>query len=101
MVTRRRERSGRVTVVIGLLCLATLTSAVGLALWTEMALGAAALVALLCGCVATRIMHSEARLIWRETARDRAGQAAAFRDLHAQSSSDHLRFAAAMSERLA
>src|SRR3954468_5535008 len=79
---RRRPRSGRVMVAVGLLCLATGTAGVALALTTAMALGAAVLVALVCGWAATRLVHSEVLLAWRDSARDRARQAAAFRDLH-------------------
>ena len=80
-VTRRRQRSTRITVAVGLLVLAALAvlGAVVSGSWALTAL--AAVVALVLGGAATKITHSELLATRRDWARDRAEQAQAYRRL--------------------
>ncbi len=98
--SRRRPRSARVTLAVALLCLAT-TAAVGaLVLGDARGLGAAVLVVVGCGWTALRLACTELRLLRRHAARDRAWQAAAYRDHVSRASAEHAAFAAAMTHRL-
>jgi hypothetical protein len=100
-VSRRRQRSVRVTVAVALLAVATL--AVLLALPTQSAplLSVAAVFALLCGWAAARIVYSELVQSRREAAADRAAQAQAYKAMFSERASEHAQFTTAMTERLA
>src|SRR5215213_2435009 len=99
--SRRRPRSARVTLAVVLLALAT-AAAVGALVTRDGAVLAGVLVAAVgCGWLALRLSCSELRLLRRHTARDRAWQAAAFRDHVSRASVEHAAFAAAMTQRLA
>ena len=96
---RRRPRSGRVTAAAGLL--GATTGAGALALVAGEALRAALVAALVGGWLAVGLTSAELQLLRRQGARDRAWQAAAFRDHSDRLSTEHARFAAAMARRLA
>lgn len=98
---RRRPRSGRVGVAVAMLFLATAAGVLALAAGDARALGAALLLAVVLGWVALGVTGVELRLLRLHAARDRAWQAAAFRDHVATTSAEHEAFAAAMTQRLA
>ena len=98
---RRRPRSARVCLGVVPLGAATLGSLAALASGDPRSLGAALVVALACGWLVLRLASTELRLLRRCTARDRAWQAAAFRDHATETSAQHAAFAAAMTRRLA
>ena len=100
-VSRRRQRSVRVTVAAALLSLATL--AVVLALPTQSAgwLSVSSVVALVCGFAAARIVYNELVQSRREAATDRAAQAQAYRSMFSERAEEHAEFTTAMTERLA
>lgn len=89
----------RVTVVVGLLLAAACCVAVsvGSGVWT----GAAAVVALLGGVGAARIMQAEVVQARRDAALDRARQAQGYQRLSTRSATEHARFATTMTNRLA
>ena len=98
---RRRQRSTRLTVAVTLLTIAAVlvTAAfLGDVAWFQ---ALAAVSAVVLGAAATRITHSE--LVWSrlDHARDRAGQAQAYRSLTEQRTAEHTAFAAAMRARVA
>jgi hypothetical protein len=98
--SRRRQRSVRVTVAVGLLVVATAGVVLALSLASVPALSVASVFSLVCGWAAARIVYTELVQSRRAHARDRATQAKSFRDLFAERSTEHASFAAAMSDRL-
>lgn len=97
---RRRQRSVRVTVAVGLLALATIAVLAALPTRSFGWLAAAAILALICAWAAARIIHNELAQSRRENAADRAGQAAAYRGLFAERAEEHAAFASAMTDKL-
>lgn len=98
--SRRRQRSVRVTVAVGLMALGTAAVLVALSLATVTALSIASVLSLVCGWAAARIVYTELVQSRRTHARDRAAQAQSFRALFTERSAEHASFAAAMSDRL-
>jgi hypothetical protein len=97
---RRRQRSTRLTVAVVLIAFAALAVA-GAALSRSWSLTAiAAVLGVVLGAAATRITHSELMQARRDAARDRAEQAAAYHELTAARSAEHVNFAATMQSRL-
>ncbi len=98
--SRRRQRSVRVTVAIGLLALGTAAVVVALSLATVTALSTASVFSLVCGWAAARIVYSELIESRRVHARDRSAQAQSFVALFTERSEEHASFASAMSDRV-
>ena len=98
--SRRRPRSTRSALAAGVLALASLAAVVALAAGRVQLLGAAVLLSVGCGWLAFRLTTTELRLLRRHAARDRAWQAAAFRDHATRASEEHAAFAGAMTQRL-
>jgi hypothetical protein len=97
---RRRQRSVRVTVAIVLLTLATVV-VLGAVLaqaspWSSIA----AVLAVLCGWAAVRIVHVELVQSRVEAATDRAALAQAYLGVYAERVAEHADFSSAMTERL-
>jgi hypothetical protein len=80
--------------------LATLAVLVALSVSGAAALSAAAVLSVVCGWCAVRILWTEVRQNRRFHAADRAAQARAFRELVTRRSADHAAFATAMTDRL-
>ena len=99
--SRRRPRSARVLLGAVVLTVATVATVAALATGDARALGAAAALAVGCGWLVLRMTCTELRLLRLHSARDRAWQAAAFRDHVSQAAAEHAAFAAAMTRRLA
>jgi hypothetical protein len=97
---RRRQRSVRVTVAVTLLVLATAFVLVALPTQSPVWLSTAAVVALLCGWAAARIVYSELVQSRREAAADRAAQARAYQVMFAGRAAEHAALTAAMTDRL-
>ncbi len=97
---RRRQRSVRVTVAVLLLSLATLAVLLALPGQSPLWLSAAAVLALLCGWAAARIVYNELAQSRREAAADRAAQAQAYRSMFSERASEHAEFTTAMTDRL-
>ena len=103
--TRRRRRSTRVTVAVGLILLAALgvsgaAVAVASADVSWMLLAGAAALAVLLGAVATRITHSELADSRREAAADRAKLAQGYSHLTAQRATEHAAYVATIESRI-
>lgn len=98
--SRHRRRSVRRSLAVGVLGAAALVIAMALAVGDPRWWFAAALVGLLAGVVATRIVSNELAQARREAARDRADQAVAFQQLNASRVREHTAHSAAMSARL-
>jgi hypothetical protein len=88
-----------VSLAVVVLLLAALV--VALALGTGRSVGMAAVVALVGGAAATRIVVNEMARVRRDGARSLAEQAVSYRQLSRRAAAEHLRFAAAMGARLA
>ena len=97
---RRRQRSVRVTVAVVLLCVATAAVVAALPSQSPVWLSLAAVVSLVCGWAAARIVYSELVQSRREAALDRVAQAESYRELFAARASDHAEFTSAMADRL-
>ncbi len=97
---RRRQRSVRVTVAVGLLALATVLELLALPTQSPVWLSISSVVALLCGWAAARIVYSELVQSRREAAADRAAQAEAYRSVFAARIAEHLEFTTTMTGRL-
>lgn len=98
---RRRQRSLRVVVAAVLIATATVVVLVAMLLGSVTALSVAAVLSVVCGAAATRIVHAEMVQDRRERARDRASHARQFRTLFVDQAAQHAAFATAMRERLA
>lgn len=79
--SRRRQRSTRLTVAVGLLVLAAVLVAGAVVSGVGLLVVIAAALGVLLGAAATRITHSELMASRREAARDRAEQAKAYATL--------------------
>jgi hypothetical protein len=98
---RRRQRSVRVTVAVGLLSLATLAVLGSLPTQSPLWLGLASTSAIVLSWAALRIMWTEVLQSRRENSADRAAAAAAYRELFGVRAAEHAEFTAEMTERLA
>lgn len=98
---RRRQRSIRVTVSVALLALAAIVVVAALVRQSTTVLSIAALVALVCGVVATRIMQTELAQSRRGAAAERSAQAQNYRALAGKRSEENTAFATMMRERVA
>ncbi|MFC6696115.1 hypothetical protein [Nocardioides daphniae] len=98
---RRRQRSTRITVAVGLLVLAAalVLGATATGQFTLVLLSALAAVAL--GAASTRITWSELAQTRRDAAADRAHQAEAYRDITARRTAENVAFAQSMRARIA
>ena len=101
VLVRRRPHGARPTLGAGALAVATAAGALALVAGTAALLAAALLAALLAGWLAFRLTCTELRLHRLHAVRDRAWQAAGFRDHVARTAAEHTEFAAAMTRRLA
>src|SRR6478735_9398474 len=88
-VTRRRQRSIRVTTAVGLIVLAALVVAGAAVSGSWLLVTIAAGLGVLLGAAATRITHTELVASRVSAARDRATQAKAFNELSDQRSAEH------------
>ena len=98
---RRRQRSVRVSVSVGLLGAATVAVLGTLPTQSPVWLSAGSVLALLLSWAAVRIMWTEVLQSRRENASDRAAAAAAYRELFGVRAAEHAEFTTAMTERLA
>ncbi|HEY6932392.1 MAG TPA: hypothetical protein VI452_03265 [Marmoricola sp.] len=98
---RRRQRSVRVTVAVSLLGIATVAVLVALPTQSPVLLSISAVLAIVLGWAAARMMWTEVLQSRREQATDRAAAASAYKSLFAQRAAEHAEFTAAMTERLA
>lgn len=103
--TRRRQRTTRVTVAVGLTLLAGLSVtgaavAVASADVTWVVLAGAAALAVVLGAVATRITHSELIDARRAAAADRAKLAQGYSHLTAQRAAEHAAYVATIESRI-
>jgi hypothetical protein len=97
---RRRQRSVRVTVAVGLLSLASVVVLLALPTQSPLWLSLASVVALVCGWAAARIVYTELAQSRRDNAADRAAQAQAYRSLFSARASEHAEFTTAMTDRI-
>ena len=97
---RRRQRSTRLTVAVVLLVISALLVAWAVVDDLAWLRSVAAVVAVLLGATATRITHSELMATRREAARDRAQQAADYRDLTERRTAENAVFAADMRRKI-
>ena len=98
---RRRQRSVRLTVAVGLLSAATAAVVATLPTQSPVLLSVSAVAALLLAWAAVRIMWTEVLQSRREHAADRAATASAYRSLFSERAAEHAEFTTAMTERLA
>ncbi len=98
--SRRRPRSARSVLAVGVLSLASVGALGALVSGSPQLLVAAVVLAVGCGWLALRLTTTELKLLRRHAARDRAWQAAAFRDHATRASEEHAAFATAMTQRL-
>jgi hypothetical protein len=100
VTSRRRPRSARLSLAVVLLSLATAAAVVAVVAGRAELLAAAAVAAVVCGWLTLRLAATELRLLRRHAARDRAWQAALFRDHVSRTAEAHADFATAMHRRL-
>ena len=98
---RRRQRSVRLTVAVGLLSAATAAVLSTLPTQSPVLLSVSAVAALVLAWAAVRIMWTEVLQSRREHAADRAATASAYRSLFSERAAEHAEFTTAMTERLA
>ncbi len=98
---RRRQRSVRVTVSVGLLAIATVSVLASLPTQSPLWLSLASVTALALSWGALRIMWTEVLQSRRENAADRAAAATAYKNLFSVRAAEHAEFTTAMTERLA
>jgi len=98
---RRRQRSVRVTVAVGLLSLATLAVLGSLPTQSPLWLSLASTSAIVLSWAALRITWTEVLQSRRENSADRAAAATAYRELFSVRAAEHAEFTEAMTERLA
>jgi hypothetical protein len=89
-----------VTVAVALLVLATLVVLAALPTQSAGWLSVSSVLALVCGALAARIVHSELLQSRREAAADRAAQAKAYRTMFSERAEEHAEFTTAMTDRL-
>jgi Skp family chaperone for outer membrane proteins len=99
--SRRRQRSVRVTVAVGLLAAATLVVFVALPTQSPLWLSFSSVFALLCGATASRIVYTELLQSRQEAAADRAAQAQAYKTMFTERAAEHAEFTSAMTDSLA
>ncbi|HJR38872.1 MAG TPA: hypothetical protein VJ819_10875 [Nocardioidaceae bacterium] len=99
-VSRRRQRSVRVTVAVSLLSVATLVVVLALPTQSPAWLSVSSVFALVCGFLAARIVYNELVQSRREAATDRAAQAQAYKSMFSERAEEHAEFTTAMTERL-
>jgi Skp family chaperone for outer membrane proteins len=99
-VNRRRQRSVRVTVAVALLSVSTVAVLAALPTQSAAWLSAAAVVSLVFGWAAARIVYSELVQSRRDAAADRSAQANAYRSLFSERAEEHAKFTTAMTDRL-
>ncbi|WP_028660283.1 hypothetical protein [Nocardioides insulae] len=87
--TRRRQRSTRLTVAVGLLVLAALVVIGAVLSGSTLLIVLAAFAALVLGAAATKITHAELVQTRRDAARDRAEQAQAYKRITEQRVAEH------------
>jgi chromosome segregation ATPase len=97
---RRRQRSTRLTVAVGLIVLAALAVLGAVLSGSWLLVTVAAVLGVVLGASATRITHTELLQTRRDAARDRAVQAQAYRDLTTARNAENAEFAAAMQARM-
>jgi hypothetical protein len=98
---RRRQRSVRVTVAVGLLSVATLAVLGSLPTQSPLWLSLASASAIVLSWAALRITWTEVLQSRRENSADRAAAARAYRELFSVRAAEHAEFTEAMTERLA
>lgn len=98
---RRRQRSVRVTVAVTLMAVSTVAVVVALAMRSLGAVSAAAVLTLLLGWAALRILWTEVLQSRRESAVERAATAQAYRTLFSERAAEHAEFTTAMTDRMA
>lgn len=98
--SRRSHRRLRVTVAALLLASATAVTVPALMIRTTLLLSVAAVVSLVLGIIATRIVYTDMVNTRRETAAVRARQADAYRLLFAERARENVSFAEAMARRI-
>lgn len=98
---RRRQRSVRVTVAVGLLATATALVLLSLPTRSVLWLSLSSVTGLLLSWAALRMMWTEVLQSRRENAADRAAAARAYRELFTVRAAEHAEFTTAMTERLA
>jgi hypothetical protein len=98
---RRRQRSVRVTVAVGLLGLATVGVLAALPTRSALWLGISSVAAIVLAWAALRMMWTEVLQSRRVNAADRAAAASAYRSLFSVRAAEHAEFTTAMTERLA
>lgn len=98
---RRRPRRARVITSAALLAVTTAVGLVALVAGARALLVAALVAALATGWLVLRLSCTELRLLRRSSARDRAWQAADFRDHVSRTAAEHTTFAAAVARELA
>src|SRR5690348_12223171 len=91
---RRRQRSVRVTVAVSLLGIATVAVLVALPTQSPVLLSISAVLAIVLGWAAARMMWTEVLQSRREQATDRAAAASAYKSLFAQRAAEHAEFTA-------
>lgn len=98
---RRRQRSVRVTVAVGLLGTATALVLLSLPTRSVLWLSLSSVAGLVLSWAALRMMWTEVLQSRRENAADRAAAARAYRELFTVRAAEHAEFTTAMTERLA
>ena len=98
--SRRRPRSARIALSAAVLGLASAAALVAVLVRDAGALTAAVVLAVGSGWLVLRLACTELTLLRHHAARDRAWQAAAFRDQARRTSAEHSAFATAMAQRL-
>ena len=98
---RRRQRSVRVTVAVGLLAVATVAVLAALPTQSPALLSVSSVTALVLGWAGVRITWTEVLQSRRENSADRAATATAYRTLFSERAAEHAEFTTAMTERLA
>ncbi|MEX0426279.1 hypothetical protein AB3X52_01515 [Nocardioides sp. DS6] len=92
-VTRRRQRSTRLTVAVTLLVVAALAVMGAAATGSWLLVTLAAVLAVVLGAAATKITHAELLASRRDAARDRAEQAQAYRRMTEERAAENKAFA--------
>lgn len=100
-VVRRRQRSTRLTVAVGLLVLATALVLGAIATGRLPLVLLSALAALVLGAASTKITHAELVQTRLDAAQERAEQAQAYRELTEQRTAENVAFAKDMRSRIA
>lgn len=99
-VTRRRQRSTRLTVAVALLLVSAALVAGAVLSGSWLLVSSAAVLGVVLGAAATKITHSELAQSRRDAARDRAEQAQAYRRLNDERSAEHASFVSTMQARI-